>query len=144
LLSAAVAGIILHLLVTGWFALTVTGSWLTAERWLRFPVFFVAAFVFLYALELVLGPAEEKHGARRVMLSLFYLGMAWAVLAAGAFYFHSGQIMVVLLAPFLVLFSIFLRMGAQLVRRLSTSPAVAAVFGAILLAGLCLVLFPVS
>ena len=144
LLSPAVAGIILHLLVTGWFALTVTGSWLTAERWLRFPVFFVAAFVFLYALELVLGPAEEKHGARRVMLSLFYLGMAWAVLAAGAFYFHSGQIMVVLLAPFLVLFSIFLRMGAQLVRRLSTSPAVAAVFGAILLAGLCLVLFPVS
>jgi hypothetical protein len=37
-----------------------------------------------------------------------------------------------------------LRMGMQLVRRLSASPAAAAVFGAILLAGLCLVLFPVS
>jgi pimeloyl-ACP methyl ester carboxylesterase len=144
LFSAVLAGIILHLLVTGWFALTVTGSWLTAERWLRFPVFFVAALVFLYALELVLGPAEEEHAARRVLLSLLYLGIAWAVLAAGAFYLHSGQIMVVLLTPFFVLFSVFLRMGAQLVRRLSTSAAAAAVFGAILLAGLCLVLFPVS
>jgi pimeloyl-ACP methyl ester carboxylesterase len=144
LFSAVVAGIILHLLVTGWFALTVTGSWLTAERWLRFPLFFLAALVFLYALELGLGPAEEHHPARRVLLSLFYLGIAWAVLAAGVFYLHSGQIMLVLLAPFFVLFSIFLRMGMQLVRRLSASPAAAAVFGAILLAGLCLVLFPVS
>jgi pimeloyl-ACP methyl ester carboxylesterase len=144
LFSGVVAGIILHLLVTGWFALTITGSWLTAERWLRFPVFFIAALVFLYALELVLGPAEEEHAARRVVLSLLYLGIAWAVLAAGAFHLHTGQIMVVLLAPFLVLFSIFLRMGMQVVRRLSASPAVAAVFGAILLAGLCLVLFPVS
>jgi hypothetical protein len=66
------------------------------------------------------------------------------VLAAGVFYFHSGQIMLVLLAPSFVLFSIFLRMGMQLVRRLSASPAAAAVFGAILLTGLCLVLFPVS
>jgi pimeloyl-ACP methyl ester carboxylesterase len=144
LLSAVVAGIILHLLVTGWFALTLTGSWLTAERWLRFPMFFLAALVFLYALELVLGPAEEQYAARRVLLSLLYLGIAWVVLAAGVFYLHTGQIMLVLLAPFFVLFSIFLRMGMQLVRRLSASAAAAAVFGAILLAGLCLVLFPVS
>ena len=144
LFSAVVAGIILHLLVTGWVALTLTGSWLTAERWLRFPLFFLAALVFLYALELVLGPAEQQHPARRMLLSLFYLGIAWAVLAAGVFYFHSGQIMLVLLAPSFVLFSIFLRMGMQLVRRLSASPAAAAVFGAILLTGLCLVLFPVS
>jgi hypothetical protein len=114
------------------------------ERWLRFPLFFLAALVFLYALELVLGPAEQQHPARRMLLSLFYLGIAWAVLAAGVFYFHSGQIMLVLLAPSFVLFSIFLRMGMQLVRRLSASPAAAAVFGAILLTGLCLVLFPVS
>ena len=144
LFSAVAAGIILHLLITGWFALTVTGSWLTSERWLRFPVFFVAAAAFLYALELVLGPAEEHHGARRVLLSLIYLGIAWGVLAVGVFHLHTGQIMLVLLAPFFVLFSIFLRMGMQLVRRLSASPAAAAVFGAILVAGLCLVLFPVS
>jgi pimeloyl-ACP methyl ester carboxylesterase len=144
LFSAVVAGIILHLLITGWFALTVTGSWLTLERWLRFPVFFVAAAVFLYALEIVLGPAEEQHAARRVLLSLIYLGIVWGVLAVGVFHLHSGQIMLVLLAPFFVLFGIFLRMGMQLMRRLSASPAATAVFGAILLAGLCLVLFPVS
>jgi pimeloyl-ACP methyl ester carboxylesterase len=144
LFSAAMAGLILHLLITGWFALTVTGSWLTAERWLRFPIFFVAAFVFLFALEIVLGPADQQHAARRVLLSLVYLGVAWAVLAVGVFRLHSGQVMIVLLAPFFVLFTVFLRMGAQLVRRLTGSPAAAAGFGAILLAGLCLVLFPVS
>jgi len=142
--SAVAAGIILHLLITGWFSLTVTGSWLTSGRWLRFPLFFVAAAVFLYALELVLGPADERHAVRRVLLSLIYLGIAWGVLAFAVFHLHSGQIMLVLLAPFFILFSIFLRMGMQLVRRLSASPAAAAVFGAILLAGLCLVLFPVS
>jgi hypothetical protein len=93
---------------------------------------------------LVLGPAEEQRTPRRVLLSLLYLGIAWAVLASAVLYLHTGQIMLVLLAPFFVLFGIFLRMGMQLVRRLSASPAVAAVFGAILLAGLCLVLFPVS
>jgi pimeloyl-ACP methyl ester carboxylesterase len=144
LFSAAVAGLILHLLITGWFTLTITSAWLTAERWLRFPVFFLAAFVFLFALEIVLGPADEHHAARRVATSLIYLGIAWAVLAVGVLHLHSGQIMMVLLAPFFVLFSVFLRLGAQLVRRLTGSPAAAAVFGAILLAGLCLVLFPVS
>jgi len=144
LFAAVAAGIILHLLITGWFSLTVTGAWLTSGRWLRFPLFFVSAAVFLYALEIVLGPAEEHHALRRVLLSLVYLGIAWAVLAAGVFHLHTGQIMLVLLAPFFVLFSIFLRMGMQLVRRLSASPAAAAVFGAILLAGLCSVLFPVS
>jgi len=40
LLSVAVGALILHLLVTGWFDLTVTGAWLTVQRWERFSALF--------------------------------------------------------------------------------------------------------
>jgi hypothetical protein len=50
----------------------------------------------------------------------------------------------VLLAPYFVLVLFLIRMGAQLVRRHSASPTAAALFGAILLTGFCLVLFPLS
>ncbi len=141
-LSAAAAGLILHLLVTGWFELTVTGAWLTLQRWERFPLFFLAAFVFLYALEILLGPVV----APRKRLGLDYLAilLAWLVMVFGTFVLHTGEILVVLLMPYFMLFFVFMRMGARLVRQRTASAAAAAVFGAILLAGFSLVLFPVS
>jgi predicted permease len=57
---------------------------------------------------------------------------------------HSGQILVVLLMPYFGLFFLFMRLGARLVRQRTASPTAAAIFGAILLAGFSLVLFPVS
>ena len=142
LAGAAVGALILHLLVTGWFDLTVTSAWLTLQRWERFPLFFVATFVFLYALEILLGPVA----APRKRLSIDYLAilLAWLVLVFGTFVLHSGQILLVLLMPYFVLFFIFMRLGARLVRQRTASATAAAVFGAILLAGFCLVLFPVS
>jgi pimeloyl-ACP methyl ester carboxylesterase len=46
-LGAAVAALLLHFLITGWFELTATGAWLTLQRWERLPLFFLAAFLFL-------------------------------------------------------------------------------------------------
>lgn len=142
LLGAIAAGLILHLLVTGWFELTVTGSWLTLQRWARFPLFFMAAFLFLYALEILLGPVVQAR--KRLGLDWLAILLAWLVLALGAFYLRSGQILVFLLMPYFALFFVFMRMGARLVRLRTASATAAAVFGAILLAGFCLVLFPVS
>jgi pimeloyl-ACP methyl ester carboxylesterase len=142
LFSAGFAALILHLLVTGWFDLTVTGAWLNLQRWERFPVFFFAAFVFLFGLELLLGPVIQPR--RRLAIDLFTLLLAWASLTIGTFYLHSGQILLVLLAPYFALFFLLSRMGARLVRKRTASVTAAAVFGAILLAGFCLVLFPVS
>jgi len=51
---------------------------------------------------------------------------------------------VVLLMPYFALFFLFTRPGARLVRQRTASATAAAVFGAILLAGFCLVLFPLS
>jgi hypothetical protein len=142
LLGAAAGGLILHLLVTGWFDLTITSSWLTLQRWERFPLFFLAAFIFLYALEILLGPVRQPR--KRLALDYLALLLAWLVLVFGTFELHSGQILLVLLMPYFGLFFLFLRLGARLVRRRTASATAAAVFGAILLAGFCLVLFPLS
>ena len=66
------------------------------------------------------------------------------MLVFGTFMLHSGQILVVLLMPYFALFFLFMRLGARLVRQRTASPTTAAIFGAILLAGFSLVLFPVS
>ncbi|HET7106626.1 MAG TPA: alpha/beta fold hydrolase [Candidatus Acidoferrum sp.] len=142
MLSAAAGGLILHLLVTGWFDLTVTSAWLTLQRWERFPLFFLAAFVFLYALEILLGPVAEPR--KRLGIDYLAILLAWLVPVLGTFVLHSGQILLVLLMPYFALFFLFMRLGARLVRRRTASAAAAAIFGAILLAGFCLVLFPVS
>ena len=144
LLSAAFAAFLLHFLITGWFDLTFSYAWLTVHRWARFPVFFFAVFLFFYALDVLLGPASDVRPARRLLLSLLLLTIAWLALVGGVFYFHSGEILLVLLAPYFVLVLFLIRMGAQLVRRQTASPTAAALFGAILLAGFCLVLFPLS
>ena len=142
LLMAALGALILHLLVTGWFDLTITDSWLTLQRWARFPLFFLAAFFFLYALEILLGPVEQPR--KRYALDLVAILLAWMAVAAGAFFLHSGEILPVLLGPYFAVFFVFSRLGARLVRQRTASATAAAVFGAILLAGFCLVLFPAS
>ncbi len=144
LLSAAFAALVLQLLITGWIQLTIDGAWMTVERWTRFPLMFLAALLFQYGLEIVLGPVREGKGLQRVLLGVGLIVVVWLTLAAGAKWLHSGEILVVLLTPFFAMFFVLSRMGAQLVRRQSGSAMAAALFGAILLAGFCLVLFPVS
>jgi len=144
LFSAALTAFILHFLTTGWFDLTFSYAWLTLHRWARFPIFFLAVFLFFYALEILLGPASDVPPARRLFLSLLLLTISWLALVCGVLYLHSGEILLVLLAPYFVLALLLIRLGAQLVRRSSASPAAAALFGAILLSGFCLVLFPLS
>jgi pimeloyl-ACP methyl ester carboxylesterase len=142
LFGAAAWALVLHLLVTGWFDLTVTSAWLTLQRWGRFPLFFLAAFLFLYALEILLGPVVGPR--KRLGIDYLAILLAWLVLAFGTFVLHSGQILVVLLMPYFALFFLFMRLGARLVRQRTASATAAAVFGAILLAGFSLVLFPLS
>jgi pimeloyl-ACP methyl ester carboxylesterase len=141
--GAAVAALLLHFLITSWFELTATSAWLTWQRWLRFPVFFVAAFCFLYALELLAGPVAERPNLRFVFWLLLIV-LAWLSLALAIFQLKSGEILLILLSPYFLLQFIFSGIGIQLVRKLTGSATAAAVFGAILLAGFCLVLFPVS
>jgi pimeloyl-ACP methyl ester carboxylesterase len=144
LLAAAFGALVLHLLITGWLQLTITGAWMTTERWARFPLFFLAALLFLYGLEVALGPVIEDAGRQRILFGLALIVIAWIALTVGVMVLHSGEILVVLLAAYFALFFVMSRLGAQLVRKQSGSAMAAAVFNAILLAGFCLVVFPVS
>jgi pimeloyl-ACP methyl ester carboxylesterase len=140
--GSAAAALLIHLLVTGWFELTAASAWLTLERWLRFPLFVVSAFLFLYGLEVLAGPAASMRSRFPYWISLMVT--TWLALAVGVLYLKSGQILLVLLSPYFALFFVLSGAGIHLVRRLTGSATAAAVFGAILLAGFCLVLFPVS
>jgi len=144
LLMAAVAGLLLHFLVTGWFDATFSESWLSLARWARFPIVFVAAFAALLGEELLLGPVTARRGLARVSRALVLRFIAFLALVFGIFVLHSGAILIILLALYLALFSLFQRMGMDVVRRETGSAVAAAVFGAILLAGFCLVIFPVT
>lgn len=142
LFVAALAAILLHFLVTGWFELTATGAWVTLQRWERFPLFFLAAFLFMFSVELLVGPVSK--GPLRYGHWFGLIVLAWLALGLGVLYLKSGQILLVLLSPYFALLFLLAGLGTQLVRRQSGSATAAAVFGAILLAGFCLVLFPVS
>ena len=144
LLRAALAGFLLHLLVTGWLDSTFTESWLTWARWARFPVLFVAALAYLMAEELLLGPLNVRSSVARIWLALALRLTAFVALVFGILVLHSGAILVILLALYLALFFFFQRLGMDLVRRQTGSAIAATVFGAILLAGFCLVIFPIT
>ena len=140
--STALAALLLHFLITGWFELTATSAWLTLERWVRFPLFAVTTFLFFYGLEVLAGPPNSWRSRFAYWFSLVVL--AWLPLAFGVLFLKSGEILLVLLAPYFALFFLLCGAGIHLVRRLTGSPTAAAVFGAILFAGFCLVLLPVS
>ena len=144
LVMAAVAGFLLHFLVTGWLDATFSESWLSWGRWARFPVLFMAALAALLAEELLLGPVALRRGIGRVSLALALRLIAFVALLFGIFALHSGALLIILLALYLALFSLFQRLGMDVVRHQTGSAIAAAVFGAILLAGFCLVIFPVT
>jgi len=79
-----------------------------------------------------------------VLLAFALRLIAFLVLVFGIFVLHSGAILLILLAIYLALFFVLQRLGIDIVRQQTESPIAAAVFGAILLAGFCLVIFPVT
>ena len=143
LVAAALAALLLHFLVGVWFDATVTESWLTWSRWSRFPVLLIACLPYLAAEELLV--TANFAGARaRIVAALALRGIGWLAMMFAIFVLHRGPILLLLLAPYLGLFCILQLAGMQIVRSQTRSPAAVALFGAILLAGFCLVIFPVT
>ncbi len=143
-LAAAFAAFLLHFLVTAWIDLTFSEAWLTAPRWARFAPLFIAVLPYHAAEELLLGPATPDKRWRRLLTALLFRLVAWAALVIGVFFLHSGEVLLVLLAPSFVIFCVLQAWGMKVVREVTASPAAAALFGAILLAGFCLVVFPTT
>ena len=89
-----------------------------------------------------MGPVAAKGTWKRLLRGLFYRLVFWLPLVLAIFVLHSGEILLVLLAPYLAILSIPHRWGMDVVREVTGSAAAAALFGAILLAGFFLVIFP--
>jgi pimeloyl-ACP methyl ester carboxylesterase len=144
LLIAAFAAFLLHFLITAWIDLTFSEAWLTAARWARFVPLLIAVLPYHAAEELLLGPATPGKGLRRLFTALLLRLVAWGAIVAGLFVLQSGEVLLVLLAPSFAIFCVLQAWGMKVVREVTASPAAAALFGAILLAGFCLVVFPTT
>ena len=143
LLAAALAALLLHFLFGVWFDATLTESWLSWSRWSRFPVLLAGCLPYLVAEELLVTANFAKPLAR-ILGALALRGVGWLAMLFAIFVLHQGPILLLLLAPYFGLFCILHLAGMHIVRRQTRSPAGAALFGAILLAGFCLVIFPVT
>jgi hypothetical protein len=143
-LGAAFAAIVLHLLIYAWLDVTITEAWLTPTRWLRFPAMFAAVLPYHVAEELLLGQATARGAKVLLLLALGWRFIAWSALLVGIFLLYNGQILLILLAPYFAVFCLLQRMGMGVVRRDTGSPMAAALFGAILLTGFSLVIFPIT
>jgi hypothetical protein len=144
LLAAGFAGIVLLLLSTAWFELTFYEAWPTPAKWARFPFLLMAFFPYFLAEETVLGPVMQGKGVRRLALALTLRLITWGAMMVGIFLLHSGEILIGLLGGYLALFNIAQRSGMDIVRTETGSASATALFGAILLAGFCLVIFPLT
>lgn len=145
LLGAAFAAIVVPLLIYAWLDLTLTEAWITPARWLRFPAVLLLALPFHAAEELALGPAMRTRLSKtRLAYALALRALVWGVLLVGIVAMHNGEILLALLAPYFGLFCLFQRTGMDVVRSSTGSALAAAIFGAILLAGFSVVVFPIS
>lgn len=143
-LLAAMAAILLCVLVGAWFDLSLMEIWPTTGRLVRFVPFLAAVLPSHFAEELLLGPKREGRTAVRLVTALGLRAVIWVALVAGIFLLHSGQILPVIMLPYLGLFCLGQRWAMDVVREVTASPSASALFGAILLAGFCLVVFPTT
>jgi pimeloyl-ACP methyl ester carboxylesterase len=144
LLAAAFAALVLPLLIYSWLDLTVSEAWLTSARWLRLPAICLAALPYHAAEELLVGPPRARSAKARFVLALTMRLAAWVALLLGVLVLHNGEILLGLLAPYLAIFCLLQRTGMDVVRKGTGSPLAAALFGAILLAGFSVVVFPIT
>jgi len=144
LLAAAFAALVLPLLIYSWLDLTVSEAWFTVGRWLRLPAMCVVVLPYHAAEELLLGPLRARSGTIRLLVGLALRLVAWGALLGGILVLQNGEILLLLLAPYFAVFCLFQRTGMDVVRKGTGSPLAAAIFGAILLAGFCVVVFPIT
>jgi pimeloyl-ACP methyl ester carboxylesterase len=144
LLAAGFAGILLLLIITAWFDLTFYEAWLTAAKWARFPFLLAVLLPYHFAEETLLGPAENGKRWRRLALALTLRFISWGTLMGSVLILHNGEILMGLLALYMAVFNLIQRSGMDIVRTETGSVAATALFGAILQAGFCLVIFPLT
>ncbi len=145
LLCAAILGIGTILAIGGWMNWQLDDAWLNGPRWLRFAGILPVAWIFCFAEEVALGPVGHgwKRTGRFVVYGLLRAELFLACLL-GFYVLANGQVLLVLLFTFLVIFSVLQRLATDAFRAHTGSATGAALFGAILAAWFIAVVFPLG
>jgi len=107
------------------------------------PLLFMALPYFL-AEEFALGPAGFTRLARRWTRYVLLRLILWLTLMFGILVLFSGQVLLALLLPYLLIGSLGQRLGADWLRHHTGSPEAAALFSAILAAWFMAAVFPLA
>ena len=134
--------------VIGWWCSHgLAELWLIPARWARLPLLAAALLPAAFAEECVLGSAApwfSARGAGRIFLHMALRGILWTVMLAAYQSGASSALFPVIYAAPLAGVSFGARLGADLVRDRTGSPAAAASFGAILMAWFVAAAFPLA
>jgi pimeloyl-ACP methyl ester carboxylesterase len=131
-LFAAAFSFVVLLGAGAWLNWRLDDAWMNTARWARFFPLVVACLPYFAAEEISLGPPGPGRVWTRLLRYTLLRGAGWGMLVLAFFLLHSGQLLIILLAAFFALISVFQRLGMDFVRRRTGSAAAAAVFGAIL------------
>jgi hypothetical protein len=144
-LFAAILGFGTILALGGWMNWQLDDAWLNAPRWLRFAALLPVGWIFCFAEEIALGPVGRGWN-RALRFGVFGLLRAELFIACllGFYVLANGQVLLVLLFTFFVVFSILQRLATDAVRVHTGSAEGAALFGAILTAWFVAAVFPLT
>ncbi len=145
LLIAVALGLAIILGMGAWMNWQMTDTWLNAPRWGRFVGILPFAALYAFAEEIALGPV--KHGWQRSWRFALFGALRAVIFAAflvSVYVLASGQILLVLLFSFFIIFSVLQRLATDAVRSHTGSATAAALFGAILAAWFVATVFPLT
>ena len=144
LLFAVVFSFVVFLGAGAWLNWRLDDAWMNAARWARFVPIIVACLPYFAVEEIVIGPPGLGRVWTRFLRYALLRGLGWGILVLAFFLLHSGQLLIILLAAFFALISVFQRVGMDFVRRRTGSAGAAAVFGAILAAWFLAAVLPLT
>lgn len=132
------------LAIGGWLNWQLTDGWMNLARWELFVPIVLASLPYFMAEELVLGPPAAERRSSRFALFLSLRVILWLALVFALFAFDSQQILVLLLAVYLLAIALVQRWAADAIRRRTGSAGAAALVGAILAAWFVAAVFPLT
>jgi pimeloyl-ACP methyl ester carboxylesterase len=142
ILAALLLGFLVILSFGAWLNWQVTDVWMNGARWFHFVPLLLANLPYTLVEETVLGPPEPSRRTRRFGMFFALRAILWLALLAGLLVLWSGQVLLVLLAPYFAVVSLGQRLGADSLRCRTGSPVAAAMFSAILAAWFMAAVFP--
>jgi pimeloyl-ACP methyl ester carboxylesterase len=143
-LAAVALGLLVLFGLGAWLSWQLTDAWISGVRWIYFFPLFLANLPYAMAEEVALGPPGGSRRLGRFGTFITLRLILWLALLAGILIFLSGQVLMVLLAPFFIAVSLGQRFGSDALRRRTGSGAAAAIFSAILAAWFMAAVFPLS